>query len=325
MPSHRIENICALPRGLKVAVAGRVRSWPRAVGHRPASGSAVGIIVMRRLMRTANILLILLVSIGGARRAGGADAEARARIAVLSYNIHHGVGVDGKLDLERIAEVIRSVSPDIVSLQEVDNRTSRSGQVDQAQELAGLTGMEAVFGASMDLGGGKYGNAVLTKLPVEASKCVPLPGEPRSALLVTVRLAHGTSRAERVTFAATHLDTAEAPRLESVALIEEAFLSDPDAPALLAGDLNALTGSATMLALAETWENATLREDLFTFPAGTPTRQIDYIMYRPSRRWAVVETRVLNEPVASDHRPILAVLELRPALDQPPGAARVSP
>src|SRR5690606_2840765 len=68
------------------------------------------------------------------------------KITVLTYNIHHGEGMDGKLDLERIANVIRSVNPDLVALQEVDRKTQRSAGVDQAEELARLTGMRHVFG-----------------------------------------------------------------------------------------------------------------------------------------------------------------------------------
>ena len=48
-----------------------------------------------------------------------------------------------------------------------------------------------------------------------------------------------------------------------------------------------------------------------TIPVREPARQIDYVLFRPAERWKVIETKVLDEPVASDHRPLLAVLELR--------------
>ncbi len=75
------------------------------------------------------------------------------KLRVLSYNIHHGEGVDGKLDLERIAKVILSVEPDIVSLQEVDRNVPRSKGVDQPAELAKLTKMNAIFEKNIDLQG----------------------------------------------------------------------------------------------------------------------------------------------------------------------------
>jgi len=75
-------------------------------------------------------------------------------IRVLTYNIHHGKGVDGKLDFARIGRVIREAKPDIVSLQEVDVRTERVGGRDTVRELERLTGMRGVFGSSMSYGGG---------------------------------------------------------------------------------------------------------------------------------------------------------------------------
>jgi endonuclease/exonuclease/phosphatase family metal-dependent hydrolase len=213
--------------------------------------------------------------------------------------------MDGKIDLARIAAVIKSVSPDIVSLQEVDKNTKRANGVDQAKELGRLTGMDYVYCASLPLQGGEYGNAMLTKLPIIKTTRLPLPGEPRSALCVTVE----TTTKTQLTFIATHLDLTEKARLESIPLIEMFFKSDPSAPAILAGDLNAQPESATIMALEKTWINATFREGLFTFPVKEPKEQIDFILYRPATCWRVVETKVLAEPIASDHRPILAVLE----------------
>ncbi|MEZ6125818.1 MAG: endonuclease/exonuclease/phosphatase family protein [Planctomycetaceae bacterium] len=88
------------------------------------------------------------------------------QLRVLSYNIHHGEGVDRKLDLQRIADVILSVRPDLVALQEVDRNATRTGGVDQPAELARLTRMHVVFGANIELQGGHYGNAVLSRHPI---------------------------------------------------------------------------------------------------------------------------------------------------------------
>ena len=79
---------------------------------------------------------------------------------VMTYNIHHGEGTDGVIDLPRIAGVIRAVNPQIVLLQDVDRGTRRAGEVDQAEELAKLLGWHHVFGEAMPLEGGSYGEAV---------------------------------------------------------------------------------------------------------------------------------------------------------------------
>ncbi len=231
---------------------------------------------------------------------GSGDAEKSShRIVVLTYNIHHGEGTDGKFDLERIAGVIKKASPDIVSLQEVDRKTARSKGVDQAQELARLTGMNLAFGRAIDYQGGQYGNAVLTRFVIEKAATYPLPApEPRALLAVECSLSSRGSPEDVFTFMATHLDGRNS--IESVPLIEERFKEDPNKLALLAGDLNAGRDGPTMKLLGETWSIAA-------------AASIDYILYRPADRWRVIEAKVLDEKVASDHPPVVAVVELLPA------------
>lgn len=257
----------------------------------------------------AAAMLIFLAVV--ATSAAGADP---VRLRVLSFNIHHAEGTDGKLDLERIAKVIRSISPDLVALQEVDRRTARSGRVDQPAELARLTNMRAVFERNIPYQGGEYGNAVLTRLPVTSHRNHLLPshddGEQRGALAVE---AEAGEAQEPLLFIATHFDhrPKEAERLASVELVNALARDDPDRPMLLAGDLNALPDSRTLRNLQPLWKRVN-EEPLPTFPAAEPARQIDYILVRPANRWRVIEVRVLDVPIASDHRPIFAVLELLP-------------
>ena len=133
-------------------------------------------------------------------------------LRVASFNIHHGAGIDGLLDLGRTAEVIRSTGAAVVGLQEVDRHLSvRSGWVDQAGWLAERLGMEVVDGANIDLDPEdpaaprrRYGNAVLSAHPIRAWRNIPLPGsdgaEPRGLLHVLVSVDGAD-----VTVAATHL------------------------------------------------------------------------------------------------------------------------
>jgi hypothetical protein len=130
-------------------------------------------------------------------------------LIVMAWNIHHGEGEDGRLDLERIADIIKISGADIVLLQEVDDRTQRTGRVPQAAELARLTGLKATFGKAMDFQGGGYGNAVLTRWAPVETRVVPLPGggEPRCALEVTVDTPETGGRLSVVS---THLDVSSA-------------------------------------------------------------------------------------------------------------------
>ncbi|MCY2995293.1 MAG: hypothetical protein NTY19_46640 [Planctomycetota bacterium] len=105
------------------------------------------------------LLAILALTVG---LPSGQAAEP-LRIRVLTYNIQHGEGTDGKIDLARTAAVIKRLTPDLAALQEVDKATTRSRGVDQAAELGKLTGMHVAFGKAMDFAGGRYGEAILSR------------------------------------------------------------------------------------------------------------------------------------------------------------------
>jgi endonuclease/exonuclease/phosphatase family metal-dependent hydrolase len=251
--------------------------------------------------------------------AASACGELPREFRVVTYNIHHGEGVDGKLDLQRIANVLLAAEPHIVALQEVDQGTRRSKGVDQPAELARLTGMKVVFGRNIDYDGGGYGTAVLTTLPIRSHKSVKL----RSFYAPTAQnpeqrgvqiLELGEKGDPTLWFLCTHLDyrPPDDERMASAKTINELVAKLNDDLALLAGDFNAMPGSRVIAEFAQHWKiagaDANNVKPPLTFPAAQPDRWIDYVMARPASRWQAIEFRVLNEPVASDHRPLLAVL-----------------
>src|SRR5690606_16250040 len=142
-------------------------------------------------VRGATLALLATLAATTASLAGcGASPDASApdaadSIRVVSYNIRHGRGMDDSLDLSRSAAVLASLRPDIVGLQEVDDRVERSGNVDEAAELGEQLGMEHVFGAFMPYQGGRYGMAILSRFPIVSVNPLRLPegNEPRIALL----------------------------------------------------------------------------------------------------------------------------------------------
>lgn len=230
-------------------------------------------------------------------------------IRVLSYNIRHGEGMDRNVDLMRIAKVIESVSPDVVSLQEVDRNMERTGFVDQPAELANITGLDVAFGPAIIRGKSQYGNAILSRHPFSNVRNCPLPGthEPRAALAVDLDIPSHAAERMGITFIATHLALNEESRLRSVNFIE-AIPTDPKIPALLAGDLNARPESETIDGFRKSWKNATANRTYITL-IPKPV-QIDYILFRPEDRWNVIDTWVVDEQIASDHFPLVADLEL---------------
>jgi endonuclease/exonuclease/phosphatase family metal-dependent hydrolase len=260
-------------------------------------------------------LVLLGLAVFAAAPAGQTPAARTERVRVLSYNIHHGEGVDKVLDLERIARVIRSVNPDLVALQEVDRRATRSRSVDQPAELARLTGLEVAFGPNIPLQGGDYGNAVLSRWRILRSENHRLPnvdaGEQRGLLEVHVEAP--VTKTPVVVWA-THFDhrSNDAERVASAEALRARVRGAPGQPALLVGDLNDVPSSRTLGALAADWARSNAQV-LPTIPVAKPSRQIDYVLFRPAERWEPIETRVLDEAVASDHRPLFAVLELKAA------------
>ena len=264
-------------------------------------------------IRVAFFAMVVL-GIGACAAPQGAGAGAGRPLRVLTYNIHHGEGVDGKLDLARIAGVITAQKPDLVAVQEVDVKTQRTGGVDQAAELAKLTGMHVAFGRTIDYQGGQYGNAVLSRFPIVKREAHPLPGdeaaERRGALAVVVR--PWGERGAAVTFVGTHFDHQREPdRVRQAGEVNRLFVKEDGAPVVLAGDLNAVPGSEPMRALLKQWADVAGADGGATVPAEKPRRRIDYVLLRPTGGWRVVETKVVEEAVASDHRPVLAVVEWR--------------
>lgn len=230
-------------------------------------------------------------------------AEPGREIRVMTWNLHHGEGEDGKLDLERIAALIREQKPDLVALQEIDNKCRRTKGVDQAAELAKLTGLNGAFGKAMDHDGGEYGQAILSRFPIEEKQVHPLPGdgEPRIAFEVAV-----TVSGKQVRMITAHLDhQQEERRLRQAEAVVKA-LENHHEPMILAGDFNDVPGSPALAVFSEQWKAVPKKQPAFTIPSKDPKSEIDHLF---TRGFEVANPAVvLPEEVASDHRPVVVTL-----------------
>lgn len=237
----------------------------------------------------------------------GQDPAPSKILKILSYNIHHGEGTDGKVDLHRLADVIRKADPDLVALQEVDQATRRTGIVNQVEVLAAQTGLYGQFAKQLDFEGGEYGQAILSKYPIKALQVQWLPGEPERERRI-VGIADIQMQANTFRFATTHLHHAQTDiREEQVRELNRLFSQDAQ-PVILAGDFNATPDSLAMQTLQKQWRVAT-SETMVTFPAELPDRQLDYVATYPETSWRIVKAEVLDEPIASDHRPFMVQVQ----------------
>jgi endonuclease/exonuclease/phosphatase family metal-dependent hydrolase len=230
-------------------------------------------------------------------------------VRVLTYNIHHAEGMDEVLDLERIAALIEALDPDLVALQEIDSVTTRTGGVDQAAELGRLTGLKHLFGSFMPYQGGAYGMALLSRWPIDGSQNLRLPDgdEPRTALSATVT---SPRTGQSVRFVGIHFYRTEDERLAQATRLE-AYLESDAIPTILAGDFNSTPGSSVMSLLQKSWEAVDKGRDRLTYSSFDPVREIDFVLFNPRDRFAVLNQWLVDEPVASDHRPVVVDFEIR--------------
>jgi len=231
------------------------------------------------------------------------------QLRVMTYNIHHCEGVDGKLDLPRIASIINRQDCDLVALQEVDRNTMRSKSVDQIAELGKLTGLQPYFGKAIDYDGGEYGLGILSKLPVVVSKSMQLPSGPKREQRIALEVFVKPQNCPGFVFVSTHLDhsSGENDRAIQNTELKRLFGVGPS-QSILAGDFNSTQNKPELEPILSKWVDVDSKEMSPTIPVLKPTRKIDYIFLQKDAPWTVESARVLDEPLASDHLPLLAIL-----------------
>ena len=275
---------------------------------------------------TPSILLVIFTSLF---MQNGIAQNKKVSLKVMSYNIHYGVGMDGKKDLHRIAEVIKKYDPDIVGLQEI----SDSLMVDT---LSQYTNMFGQFGASTEIEPPNlyrllgipvpeaqlyYGDGILSKFPFTYIGNVSIPSASSSryeAMCMDIKLPEKFESKTIIRVINTHFDwlknlSSDQARLASVNVIEKAFIEEkPNYAYILTGDLNATPSSMVLKKMEKTgWLKEDFGKELYTVPVNRPRKQIDYVLVRPKKQWKIKDIQVIEEKMASDHLPILITLELK--------------
>jgi len=230
-------------------------------------------------------------------------------LLVATWNVHGGVGGDGRYVPSRIAQVLREIDADVVALQEVGGRDGQS----LLAALVDGTAYRTVQNWTCKRWGCDYGNVVLSRHPVLEAHTIDLAvprREPRGALDV---LVDAPVRPLRVI--ATHLGLMPGERRVQVKRLLKALEREPVHPTVLTGDVNEwyLWGRPLR------WLHAHfgVSPAPATFPARRPLVALDRLWTEPAGMLA--ELRVHATPLArtaSDHLP------LRARLHWPVGAPR---
>ncbi|MDB4662826.1 endonuclease/exonuclease/phosphatase family protein [Verrucomicrobiales bacterium] len=262
------------------------------------------------------MMVLLLIGNSSLPTLRAQKAPEPTKLRILCYNIHWALGMDGKYDVERIADVINKAKPDLVALQEVDVGVERSGRVHEAQRLSELTGMDVRMGPTQHYQGGLFGNAVLSRLPIKDVEIHPLPYTeeteelqtyPRGCVVVTVEAPNG----KPLRFVSTHFQhNLPEDRVAQAHAINKLLAADDSGiPTILAGDMNAKPNEEPIQVLLKRWTNVINDPPAPTVPVKDPKYRIDYIFHRSSDSFKINETYVIDEKIASDHLPVFAELE----------------
>jgi endonuclease/exonuclease/phosphatase family metal-dependent hydrolase len=233
------------------------------------------------------------------------------RLVIASYNIHRGVGLDRKRDLDRIGAVIAETGADVVGLQEVI-RENGADHLDQALYLATNLRMNLVMGETRQLtNGAKYGNAVLSRLPVLGASQCDLSWrarEPRGCVRVDLGV-NGTS----LHIFNCHFGLAFRERRDQLRILAT-FIKDAASlagPRVLMGDFNEWhTGPITRGLKREF--SSPMRRMRRTHPSWFPLFALDRIYWDVELEGqAFLVHRSKLARVASDHLPVVVTLRVR--------------
>ncbi len=255
------------------------------------------------------------------------------KFRILTYNIHKAIGLDRKFRPDRIVAILRHHDADIVLLQEVDRGAPRSNHLDLASHIARALQYEyRAVGMNVFLKKGKYGNATLSRFPIDRQRNIDLTigwRKRRGAQHTTIHLpglnsAHAKSDASKATSTPVdifnlHLGLSATERREQIRRLLDTkdigSLTD-DCRCIIAGDMNDWRGVLKRQRFAPAgFQCATNRRpgsrwSIKTFPAIAPTGGLDKIFYRgPLTLVHAYRSRLKLAMSASDHLPVIADFE----------------
>ena len=260
------------------------------------------------------ITAAVLALVPAAAGAPAASAAGPRTLTVMTFNIASAVETDN--DLDPIADTIELQEADVAGLQEVDRSWSRSGSLDQAQELALRLGMNYRFDPVLDCsaldgdGDGlcRYGTAILSRFGMRAATArdysLPRAGQEEPRGLAEVGL---NVRGRRLTVFNTHLSDVKSARREQVLEILR-VVKATRGPFVLMGDFNARPNAPEIYWLRRRLTDAARLKHVQRPTVGNT--RIDYVFV--SKGITVLSAQVprAGSRHVSDHRPLIVKLRL---------------
>ncbi len=264
-------------------------------------------------MRKFELILTLLAI--GLFSFSACNQQQTIDLKIMSYNIRHGEGMDTIINLSRSANIIKSIAPDLCGLQEVGHFCSRTDSIGQTNFLVQSTSMVGTFGKFMDYQKGEYGMATLVDKPIRSTKNLQLPDgkyEPRTSIVHEVQIADGCI----IAFANVHFEWIDGKegsdnRLKQAKALVK-YLDSLNRAAIITGDFNCTPDSPTMQYFArQGFVFVEKGEDKLSFQGGSK-KEIDHLIYRDFGKvqFAMKSIQLLDEPLVSDHRPLVVELEV---------------
>lgn len=240
------------------------------------------------------------------------------KLRVLTFNIQHCKsylqGEPEVIDFALYADTIRCFDPDIVGLNEVRGEGESPVFEEQAKILAELLGYHYFFSPAFQVpNGGPYGNAILSKFPLEQTEIVPIPDptertghrhyETRCVAKVHVPVGGG------LTMLVTHFGLNDDEAHNAVATVCDQ-IDKSSCPVILTGDFNVTPDNPVLAPIRERLldtEDVFRCKGLLSFPSDKPEEKIDYIFTSKSIKTTFA---TLPQMIVSDHRPLFATVEI---------------
>ncbi|GAB6039885.1 endonuclease/exonuclease/phosphatase family protein [Endothiovibrio diazotrophicus] len=222
---------------------------------------------------------------------------------LATWNLHRGIGGDGRASPQRCAAVLREMDADVIALQEVESRPGNP--LGLLQFLASESGLRAIPGMTMLRADVHYGNALLSRWAPERVRRhdLSVPGrEPRGAIDAVL-----AREGERFRLIATHLGLRPFERREQIRRLLP-LIEEPQPPLALMGDWNEwFLWGRPLRTLHRLFPRTPYRR---SWPAKMPLFALDRIWVRPGT--ALLRLELHRSPlarIASDHLPVTAEVE----------------